>query len=141
MASAVGCRPFTARATHTGGVLGQGWGQQASSGRLVMSPSHCRDLKPTNVLLDEDDQPILMDLGSMNRARMEVTNSREAMAVQVGACAGEGVGGNHPTATSPASPLPLCRTGLPSAAPSPTVPLNSSRCPASASSMSEQIFG
>lgn len=54
-------------------------------GRLVMSPSHCRDLKPTNVLLDEDDQPILMDLGSMNRARMEVTNSREAMAVQVGA--------------------------------------------------------
>uniref|UniRef100_A0A669PTR1 non-specific serine/threonine protein kinase n=1 Tax=Phasianus colchicus TaxID=9054 RepID=A0A669PTR1_PHACC len=41
-----------------------------------------RDLKPTNVLLDEDDQPILMDLGSMNRARMEVTNSREAMAVQ-----------------------------------------------------------
>ncbi|XP_021253146.1 serine/threonine-protein kinase 16 isoform X2 [Numida meleagris] len=41
-----------------------------------------RDLKPTNVLLDEDDRPILMDLGSMNRGRMEVTSSREAMAVQ-----------------------------------------------------------
>ncbi|NWW06620.1 STK16 kinase, partial [Oreocharis arfaki] len=41
-----------------------------------------RDLKPTNVLLDEDDQPVLMDLGSMNRARIEVNSSREAMAVQ-----------------------------------------------------------
>ncbi|TNN74499.1 Serine/threonine-protein kinase 16 [Liparis tanakae] len=30
-----------------------------------------RDLKPTNVLLDEDDRPLLMDLGSMNRARIE----------------------------------------------------------------------
>ncbi|NXC61804.1 STK16 kinase, partial [Aleadryas rufinucha] len=43
-----------------------------------------RDLKPTNVLLDEDDQPVLMDLGSMNQARIEVNSSREAMAVQVG---------------------------------------------------------
>ncbi|NXD63690.1 STK16 kinase, partial [Eolophus roseicapillus] len=41
-----------------------------------------RDLKPTNVLLDEDDRPVLMDLGSMNRARIEVNNSREAMAIQ-----------------------------------------------------------
>lgn len=31
-----------------------------------------RDLKPTNVLLDERDRPVLMDLGSMNRARIEV---------------------------------------------------------------------
>ncbi|XP_054031524.1 serine/threonine-protein kinase 16 isoform X2 [Dryobates pubescens] len=41
-----------------------------------------RDLKPTNVLLDEDDQPVLMDLGSMNQARIEVNSSRKAMAVQ-----------------------------------------------------------
>ncbi|KAJ6665537.1 hypothetical protein lerEdw1_003379 [Lerista edwardsae] len=41
-----------------------------------------RDLKPTNVLLDDEDQPLLMDLGSMNRARIEVQSSREAMAVQ-----------------------------------------------------------
>ncbi|XP_035757016.1 serine/threonine-protein kinase 16 [Egretta garzetta] len=41
-----------------------------------------RDLKPTNVLLDEDDRPVLMDLGSMNQARIEVNSSREAMAVQ-----------------------------------------------------------
>ncbi|XP_065606529.1 serine/threonine-protein kinase 16 isoform X2 [Cyrtonyx montezumae] len=97
-----------------------------------------RDLKPTNVLLDDDDRPILMDLGSMNRARMEVTSSREAMAVQVGAHSG---GEHHPAAPSPASPLPLLRTGLPSAAPSPTVPPSSSRCPASASSMSTRISG
>lgn len=31
-----------------------------------------RDLKPTNVLLDEQDKPLLMDLGSMGRARIEV---------------------------------------------------------------------
>ncbi|KFV59018.1 Serine/threonine-protein kinase 16, partial [Gavia stellata] len=40
------------------------------------------DLKPTNVLLDEDDRPVLMDLGSMNQARIEVNSSRQAMAVQ-----------------------------------------------------------
>ncbi|NWX17907.1 STK16 kinase, partial [Aegotheles bennettii] len=41
-----------------------------------------RDLKPTNVLLDENDRPVLMDLGSMNKARIEVNSSRKAMAVQ-----------------------------------------------------------
>ncbi|MEQ2225213.1 Serine/threonine-protein kinase 16 [Ilyodon furcidens] len=41
-----------------------------------------RDLKPTNVLLDEGDRPVLMDLGSMNCARIEVRGSREAMTVQ-----------------------------------------------------------
>ncbi|NXN36384.1 STK16 kinase, partial [Rhinoptilus africanus] len=41
-----------------------------------------RDLKPTNVLLDEDDRPVLMDLGSMNKSRIEVNSSRKAMAVQ-----------------------------------------------------------
>ncbi|XP_053276418.1 serine/threonine-protein kinase 16 [Pleuronectes platessa] len=41
-----------------------------------------RDLKPTNVLLDEDDRPVLMDLGSMNRARIEVKGTREAMTIQ-----------------------------------------------------------
>ncbi|TFJ98350.1 plexin-A3 [Platysternon megacephalum] len=41
-----------------------------------------RDLKPTNVLLDDEEQPVLMDLGSMNRARIEVKSSREALALQ-----------------------------------------------------------
>lgn len=39
---------------------------------LTLLPHFDRDLKPTNVLLDEDDRPVLMDLGSMNRARIEV---------------------------------------------------------------------
>lgn len=39
---------------------------------MVCLLSFHRDLKPTNVLLDEDDRPVLMDLGSMNRARVEV---------------------------------------------------------------------
>ncbi|MGH0146774.1 UNVERIFIED_CONTAM: hypothetical protein FKN15_009046 [Acipenser sinensis] len=58
--------------------------------RIILGPfcrfldcSSChRDLKPTNVLLDEGDRPLLMDLGSMNRARIEVKGSREAMTVQ-----------------------------------------------------------
>ncbi|XP_075037098.1 serine/threonine-protein kinase 16 [Mixophyes fleayi] len=41
-----------------------------------------RDLKPTNVLLEENDRPLLMDLGSMNHARIDVTSSRQALAVQ-----------------------------------------------------------
>lgn len=41
-----------------------------------------RDLKPTNVLLEGDDQPLLMDLGSMNHARIEVSGTRQAMSVQ-----------------------------------------------------------
>ncbi|XP_046886743.1 serine/threonine-protein kinase 16 isoform X2 [Hypomesus transpacificus] len=41
-----------------------------------------RDLKPTNVLLEEEDLPLLMDLGSMNRSRIEVRGTREAMTVQ-----------------------------------------------------------
>ncbi|XP_065269520.1 serine/threonine-protein kinase 16 isoform X2 [Emys orbicularis] len=45
-----------------------------------------RDLKPTNVLLDDEEQPVLMDLGSMNRARIEVKSSREAMALQSLGC-------------------------------------------------------
>ncbi|XP_029460850.1 serine/threonine-protein kinase 16 isoform X2 [Rhinatrema bivittatum] len=45
-----------------------------------------RDLKPTNVLLDDNDSPLLMDLGSMNRAQIEVTNSRQALALQSLGC-------------------------------------------------------
>ncbi|XP_030064614.1 serine/threonine-protein kinase 16 [Microcaecilia unicolor] len=41
-----------------------------------------RDLKPTNVLLTDDDCPLLMDLGSMNQAQIEITNSRQALALQ-----------------------------------------------------------
>ncbi|XP_062434587.1 serine/threonine-protein kinase 16 isoform X4 [Rhea pennata] len=58
------------------------WWRRAPSTRPGSCCPTCRDLKPTNVLLDEDDRAVLMDLGSMNQARIEVNSSREAMAVQ-----------------------------------------------------------
>ncbi|XP_075385911.1 serine/threonine-protein kinase 16 isoform X1 [Tenrec ecaudatus] len=41
-----------------------------------------RDLKPTNILLGDEGQPILMDLGSMNQASIQVKGSRQALALQ-----------------------------------------------------------
>ncbi|XP_035878729.1 serine/threonine-protein kinase 16 isoform X2 [Phyllostomus discolor] len=41
-----------------------------------------RDLKPTNVLLGDEGQPVLMDLGSMNQAQIHVEGSRQALALQ-----------------------------------------------------------
>ena len=42
-----------------------------------------RDLKPTNILLGDEGQPVLMDLGSMNQACIHVEGSRQALALQV----------------------------------------------------------
>lgn len=42
-----------------------------------------RDLKPTNILLGDEGQPVLMDLGSMNQACIRVEGSRQALALQV----------------------------------------------------------
>lgn len=42
-----------------------------------------RDLKPTNILLGDEGQPVLMDLGSMNQACIQVEGSRQALALQV----------------------------------------------------------
>uniref|UniRef100_A0A4W2CRM3 non-specific serine/threonine protein kinase n=1 Tax=Bos indicus x Bos taurus TaxID=30522 RepID=A0A4W2CRM3_BOBOX len=42
-----------------------------------------RDLKPTNILLGNEGQPVLMDLGSMNQACIHVEGSRQALALQV----------------------------------------------------------
>lgn len=89
-------RSWSASTGLVGGV-GSKWGHQhwTGGGRLcapsraweaagnLLSLGPPRDLKPTNVLLDDEEQPVLMDLGSMNRARIEVKGSREAMAVQV----------------------------------------------------------
>ena len=40
-------------------------------------------MKPHNVLLDEDDTPVLMDFGSMGEAKIEVNGTSEARALQV----------------------------------------------------------
>lgn len=45
-----------------------------------------RDLKPTNILLGDEGQPVLMDLGSMKQARIHVESSRQALALQVRVC-------------------------------------------------------
>uniref|UniRef100_A0A2K5N1U2 non-specific serine/threonine protein kinase n=1 Tax=Cercocebus atys TaxID=9531 RepID=A0A2K5N1U2_CERAT len=41
-----------------------------------------RDLKPTNILLGDEGQPVLMDLGSMNQACITVEGSRQALTLQ-----------------------------------------------------------
>lgn len=46
-------------------------------------PLPYRDLKPTNILLGDEGQPVLMDLGSMNQACIHVEGSRQALALQV----------------------------------------------------------
>ena len=43
-----------------------------------------RDLKPANVLLGEDDTPVLMDFGSMAVARVEINGASQARALTVG---------------------------------------------------------
>eukprot|EP00069_Balaena_mysticetus_P020982 bmy_13379T0 len=45
-------------------------------------PLSCRDLKPTNILLGDEGQPVLMDLGSMSQACIHVEGSRQALALQ-----------------------------------------------------------
>ena len=42
-----------------------------------------RDMKPGNVMLAEDDTPVIMDFGSMGEARIEVKGRSEACALQV----------------------------------------------------------
>lgn len=118
---------------HRWGADSPGWGGWQGPQRVFSDIHPHRDLKPTNVLLDEDDQPVLMDLGSMNQARIEVNSAREAVAVQVGALRPHTTRPSLPRALHPCPHPAFCRTGLPSAAPSPTVPLSSSRCRASAS--------
>ena len=43
----------------------------------------CRDIKPANVLLEEDDTPVLMDFGSMGPAVIDITNLSQAQTLQV----------------------------------------------------------
>lgn len=42
-----------------------------------------RDLKPDNVMTEEDGTPVVMDLGSAALARLEIKSAREATSLQV----------------------------------------------------------
>lgn len=56
-----------------------------SSNALPMGsivPYAHRDLKPANVMLDESNRPVLMDLGSTTRARVNVSTRQSALALQ-----------------------------------------------------------
>lgn len=46
------------------------------------TPLAHRDIKPGNVLLSDDQTPVLMDFGSVAKARVEVNSRREALALQ-----------------------------------------------------------
>lgn len=128
--------------------------EQVDSGSC---PFPCRDLKPTNILLGEEGQPVLMDLGSMNQAHIRVESSRQALALQVSLrplfSPAPVLPFHHPfqclskfgSLTMTCSPHLGCggrsRTGLPSGALSPTGPLSSSPCRATVSLTSGPMSG
>lgn len=116
-------------------------------------PLSDRDLKPTNILLGDGGQPVLMDLGSMNQACIHVEGSRQALALQVRVSRFFCSPVPHPLPLLVHAPIwshdyglcptfELCsRTGQPSGAPSPTGRQSSSLCRATVSSMSGLMSG
>ncbi|KAK9367489.1 kinase-like domain-containing protein [Lipomyces kononenkoae] len=59
----------------------------ASSSNLIMSgdgilPYSHRDLKPANIMLSQTGVPVLMDLGSCTRSRIEVSSRQQALELQ-----------------------------------------------------------
>ena len=115
-------------------------------------PLPCRDLKPTNILLGDEGQPVLMDLGSMNQACIHVEGSRQALALQVRVSrflcppvpqtAMPQFGHMTMTCAPPFELWGHCsRTGQPSGAPSPTEPRSSFLCRATVSSTSGLMSG
>jgi len=53
-------------------------------------------MKPANVLLEEDDTPILMDFGSMGQAKIEIKGTSEARTLQASdECAVHMIACNH----------------------------------------------
>lgn len=49
---------------------------------MYLSTLH-RDLKPGNVMLADDDNPIIMDFGSMSQGPEEIKGRSQAVALQV----------------------------------------------------------
>lgn len=60
-------------------------GPDSSASGLAMGsivPYAHRDLKPANVMLDSSNRPVLMDLGSATRARVNPTTRQAALSLQ-----------------------------------------------------------
>ncbi|KAI0661605.1 Pkinase-domain-containing protein [Cubamyces menziesii] len=54
----------------------------ASSGQTEVVPYAHRDLKPGNIMISDDNQPILMDFGSTMKARIKIENRSQALLQQ-----------------------------------------------------------
>ncbi|CAN6617117.1 serine/threonine-protein kinase Env7p [Trichomonascus vanleenenianus] len=63
-----------------GGGGGAETGGDTMLGEVV--PYAHRDIKPANIMLNDTDEPILMDLGSTSRARVSITTRQEALELQ-----------------------------------------------------------
>ncbi|KAI0787851.1 Pkinase-domain-containing protein [Fomes fomentarius] len=55
---------------------------KANSGQTELVPYAHRDLKPGNVMISDDGQPILMDFGSTTKARIKIENRSQALLQQ-----------------------------------------------------------
>ncbi|KAI0635797.1 Pkinase-domain-containing protein [Trametes polyzona] len=60
----------------------EGANGNASSGQTELVPYAHRDLKPGNIMISDDNQPILMDFGSTMKARIKIENRSQALLQQ-----------------------------------------------------------
>ncbi|KAJ2988907.1 hypothetical protein NUW54_g8961 [Trametes sanguinea] len=60
----------------------QGANGNAHSGETELVPYAHRDLKPGNIMISDENQPILMDFGSTMKARIKIENRSQALLQQ-----------------------------------------------------------
>lgn len=51
-------------------------------GSVFISP-FCRDVKPANIMMSDEGDAVLMDLGSTNKARVQINTPAESHRLQV----------------------------------------------------------
>ncbi|KAI0359996.1 Pkinase-domain-containing protein [Trametes cingulata] len=60
----------------------EGANENAEPGQTELVPYAHRDLKPGNIMISDDNQPILMDFGSTMKARIKIENRSQALLQQ-----------------------------------------------------------